>query len=149
MMKQAISLLLLSTFVLAVLLGNVLAGGTHGTLVVSMEGFSNSKGHAMVAVYGSEEAYKAGTPRVAEAKTDIIDQKALVTISDLEYGTYAVAIYHDQNANGKLDKNFLGIPKESYGHSNNVRGSMGPPSFDKVKLELAGSELKISIKMGK
>ncbi|NNK86271.1 MAG: DUF2141 domain-containing protein [Desulfobacterales bacterium] len=69
------------------------------------------------------------------AKVEVIDQKALVIFDDLKYGTYTVVIFHDQNANGKIDKNILGIPKESYGHSNNVRGTLGPPSFDKAIFE--------------
>ena len=46
---------------------------------------------------------------------------AICQFNDIPPGTYAIAVFHDENANGKLDKNFLGIPCEGYGASNNVR----------------------------
>jgi uncharacterized protein (DUF2141 family) len=149
MKQRAISSLVAGISILMLSIGNIPADETVGSLIVAMEGFSDSRGYAMVAVYGSEEAYKAGTPRAGQAKAEIADKKALAVIDGLAYGTYAVAIYHDQNANGKMDKNFLGIPKEAYGHSNNARGSMGPPSFEDAKIDLAVPEMTISINMGK
>jgi uncharacterized protein (DUF2141 family) len=55
---------------------------------------------------------------------------------DLEPGTYAVAVHHDANANGKLDTNFLGIPKEGYGVSNDARPKLRAPQFDEAKLTI-------------
>ncbi len=63
-------------------------------------------------------------------------------------GTYAVAIFHDVNANGELDKNMLGVPKESYAFSNDVFGLFGPPSFDKASFVLEG-DTELSIAIGK
>ena len=48
---------------------------------------------------------------------------------ELPSGTYAVGVFHDVDGNGALSKSFLGIPKEPFGFSNNVRGRFGPPSF--------------------
>lgn len=149
MKSWGISLLLTSTCIFMFFTNSAQAGDSQGSLVVVIEGFANSKGYAMVAIYGSEQAYKDGSPKAAMAKVEVTDQKAEVAFNDLKYGTYAVAIFHDQNANGKIDTNFLGIPKESYGHSNNVRGSFGPPSFDKAKIELGSPEKQIKIKIGK
>ena len=56
----------------------------------------------------------------------------------LPYGEYAVTLFVDSNGNKKLDKNFLGIPKEQYGFSNNVMGRMSPPTFDQAKFAIAG-----------
>lgn len=139
--------LLISICVFVLLPNGIPAEESHGSLVISIEGFLNSEGYAMVAVFDSEEAYEKGVPKTAMAKVDVIDQKARIVFDDLKYGTYAVAIFHDQNANGKMDKNFLGIPKESYGHSNNVRGTLGPPAFDKVMFELHNPKKEISIKI--
>ncbi|MEK6196208.1 MAG: DUF2141 domain-containing protein, partial [Deltaproteobacteria bacterium] len=129
MKTWGIRLLLASVFILALFLTNTLAGETAGTLNVNIEGFPNSEGYAMVALFGSEQAYAEGSPKTVAAKVKVEDQKALAVFVDLQYGIYAVAVYHDTNANGKMDKNFLGIPKESYGHSNNAAGSFGPPPF--------------------
>lgn len=142
-----IRLLLTSVFILALIFNNSLAGETAGTLTVTLEGFPDSEGYAMLALFGSEHAYAEGSPETAKAKVNVEDKKALATFIDLPYGTYAVAVYHDRNANGKMDKNFLGIPKESYGHSNNAGGSFGPPPFDKAKFEFGSPEKKITIKL--
>ena len=61
-------------------------------------------------------------------------------------GTYAIAIFHDANSNGKLDKNFLGIPKEQTGTSNNVISHFGPPSFEKATFKHT-KETKLSIRL--
>jgi uncharacterized protein (DUF2141 family) len=56
----------------------------------------------------------------------------------LPHGEYAIAVFVDLNGNGKMDKNFLGIPKEQYGFSNNVMGRMAAPSFEQAKFEEIG-----------
>lgn len=142
-----ILVLLTPVFILALFLNSTLAGETSGTLNIAVEGFPNSEGYAMVAVFVSPKAYDEGSPTMGKARVKVEDQHALAVFFDLKYGIYAVAVFHDKNANGKMDKNFLGIPKESYGHSNNVRGSFGPPSFDKAKFEFGSPEKQIKIKL--
>ena len=60
-------------------------------------------------------------------------------------GTYAVACFHDENGNGTLDKNFLGIPKEGVCVSNNAKGSMGPPKYEAAKFNFAGTLTELSL----
>ena len=58
--------------------------------------------------------------------------------SILPHGEYAISLFVDSNGNKKIDKNFLGIPKEQYGFSNNVMGRMSAPSFDQAKFVVIG-----------
>jgi uncharacterized protein (DUF2141 family) len=58
---------------------------------------------------------------------------------------YAVAAYVDNNRNGRQDKNFLGIPKEIYGFSNDVRGMFGPPDFAAAAFEIGENAATKSI----
>lgn len=51
-----------------------------------------------------------------------------IAISGLRPGTYAIALFHDENGNGRLDK-FIGIPREGYGFSGSRKGLLGVPSF--------------------
>jgi acyl-CoA reductase-like NAD-dependent aldehyde dehydrogenase/uncharacterized protein (DUF2141 family) len=53
-----------------------------------------------------------------------------IDIGPLPPGRYAVSVYLDENGNHQLDKNWIGIPKEPVGVSNNPKGRMGPPHFD-------------------
>ena len=55
-------------------------------------------------------------------------------------------MFHDENANGKIDRNFVGIPKEGYGTSNDAKGFMGPPKYEDAKFELtADKKLVINV----
>jgi uncharacterized protein (DUF2141 family) len=63
----------------------------------------------------------------------------------IEPGTYAIAVYHDENSNGKLDSNFIGIPREGVGFSNNAKGHMGPPKFDAAAFRFSGGALELKI----
>lgn len=62
-------------------------------------------------------------------------------------GTYAIKIFHDVNGNGKLDTNFLGIPTEPYGFSNNAMGAFGPPSFEEASFRVSGNGASLSIRL--
>ena len=56
----------------------------------------------------------------------------------IPHGEYAISLFVDSNGNERIDKNFLGIPKEQYGFSNNVMGRMSAPTFYQAKFLVAG-----------
>ncbi len=58
----------------------------------------------------------------------------------LEDGDYAISIFQDLNGNGELDTNFIGIPTEPYGFSNNARGRFGPPNYEDCVFNLSGNK---------
>jgi uncharacterized protein (DUF2141 family) len=89
--------------------------------------------------FPSDVEYYRGV--VSEATTD----RLTVTVPDLPEGTYAVAAYVDINRNGRQDKNFLGIPEEEYGFSNDVRGMFGPPAFTAAEFEIGKTAVTKSI----
>lgn len=62
-------------------------------------------------------------------------------------GTFGASAFHDENANGKLDTNFIGLPTEEYCASRNARGTFGPPSFDDAKFEYRGGTKRIEARM--
>ena len=67
---------------------------------------------------------------------------------NLPAGNYAVGAVHDENGNHKLDSNFLHIPKEAYGISNDARGGIGgPPTFEQAKVTVPPGESIITIKV--
>jgi uncharacterized protein (DUF2141 family) len=73
-------------------------------------------------------------------------QSLYCRFKNIPKGTYAIAIFHDANRNGKLDTNFIGIPKEQTGTSNNVVSRLGPPSFEKAIFKHAAAT-KLSIRL--
>jgi uncharacterized protein (DUF2141 family) len=76
--------------------------------------------------------------RKAEARCDF---------EDIPPGTYAMAVIHDENMNGKLDTNRFGIPKEGYGFSNDAKGWFGPPSFSAASFRYDGRNLDLTMSL--
>lgn len=113
---------------------------------VEVVGLRDSKGQVSCSLYSSAEGFpKKVQNAVAHIVAPISDQKAVCEFPGIAPGTYAVSVYHDENSNGRLDTNFLGIPREGVGASNNARGHMGPPKFDSAKFQVAGGWLNMEI----
>lgn len=82
------------------------------------------------------------------ASEEMSPQNARTTIK-LPLGEHAITLFVDFNGNKKIDKNFLGIPKEPYGFSNNVIGNMSAPTFDQAKFEILGpTSQNIKLRIG-
>ena len=147
-MKTTGYLLLFALFVMFLAGTSPVASESTGILIVNINGFPSSEGFAMVALHDSKESYK-GEAAAAIAKTQIkvIDQKAQAIFGNMAYGGYGVSIFHDKNANGKMDKNAMGIPKEAYGFSNNAKGFFGKPDYKKVVFQLNSAEKQIAINL--
>jgi uncharacterized protein (DUF2141 family) len=116
-----------------------------GTLTVMLDGFPNSNGVARVSLCNSEADCKSEKTAFRAAALPIEDKKALWILPDLAWGVYAVRVYHDENGNGKLDRNALSMPKEAYGFSNNARGTFGLPSYESMTFRLDRSQLTIRV----
>jgi len=149
-MKIRISRCFFMFTILVLLIANTspAASESSGNLIINISGFPSSDGFAMVALNDSEESYKGGENKaIAKTKTRVVDQKAQVIFANLPYGSYGVSLYHDENANEKMDKNAMGIPKEAYGFSNNAKGFFGKPSYKDVVFQLNSAEMQITIKL--
>lgn len=114
-------------------------------LLVVIEGAETNKGKVFIAVSPNEADYKKKKGGYKEATASVNNGVAQYTFN-LPAGTYAVKVFHDENNNEELDTNFIGIPKEGVGFSNNPK-LMGMPSFDKVSFELDGKKtVRIELK---
>jgi len=114
---------------------------------VLITGLRSDKGKLYLSIYSSEKGYpKEPSAAYRLAFSDIRNGKSIVLLAGIPRGTYAIACYHDENDNGKLDTNFLGIPKEGTGASNDARGSLGPPKFKDAKFQLS-SDTSLTIKI--
>jgi len=77
----------------------------------------------------------------------ITGRQALCVFKKVPAGTYGLSAFHDQNNNGKLDTNLLGMPTEDYCASNNARGVLGPPSFSDAKFDYRGGTKRLEARM--
>lgn len=114
-------------------------------LTIQINGIKNKKGTVNVAIYKSDDDFQ----KEKFSYVSRIPADAMVTFvfDKVDYGKYAVAVYHDENENKKLDRNFLGMPKEGYGFSNNVKGKLGPPEFKDTSFTMTQPETNLSIQL--
>ena len=115
-------------------------------LTIQVDDVKSGAGSLMVALFNSEGSFLKAP--VKASATPAAPNLTMVVFTDLPEGEYAFALYHDANANGKMDKNVFGIPTEDYAFSNNALGKMGPPSYASAKFALpaAGASLRVSLK---
>ena len=107
-------------------------------LTITVKGVRSADGAVFLALYDSDKSFmkvpQAKTTRRLNASKGDLE----IVIHDLPAGKYAIACYHDENGNGKLDTNALGIPEEGYGFSNDARGTSGPPTFSEAAFDFDG-----------
>lgn len=114
-------------------------------LTVIVKGIEGTEGQIAIGLYDKEDDW--GEEPFLGAYVKIFGDTISYTFKDLPKGTFAIAIYHDENMNEKLDKGLFKIPKEGYAFSNNVFGSFGPPEFEKTSFLLDGNiEIEIKLK---
>jgi uncharacterized protein (DUF2141 family) len=119
----------------------------YGKLTVVVTGFKNEKGFCRFAIDDSKFVYEREDTVFIGKVLPIIDKQVIVVIDSVEYGEYAIRVFHDENENEKIDTNFLGIPTERYGYSNDASSWFGPPSWDRAKFIFDQPEMLLEIKV--
>lgn len=130
-------LLLLLTFAAGIRAQKSTATGGHDALTVNVTGLRNTQGRVWIGLWNSPAGFPEGDHYAvrniwiesSEAKQGTLT----TTFADLPPGEYALVALHDENRNEKLDKNFLGIPKEGWGVSNGFFSKTHGPSFEGAK----------------
>lgn len=106
---------------------------------VTVSNVRNSSGSCNVALYTTAESFlnagRAFRSKVVKAQKGVVK----ITFDDVPEGTYAVAAIHDENNDARLNTNFIGIPKEGYGASNNNLPWTSAPTFSKAAFTLSGT----------
>lgn len=119
------------------------------TLTVVVEGVNNEDGNIGVLVFQNDKGW--AEDRLAALKDVVVPAHpgtVKVIVPDLPAGDYAVSVAHDVNKNRKLDKNFIGKPKEQWGLSNNPHAVLRAPAFSKCKFTLdKDMELHITMQL--
>lgn len=107
----------------------------------------NSKGTIACALFSAPDGFPTEYLKSATNIMVIKVKKAQARcdFEDIPHGTYALAVIHDENMNGKLDTNALGIPKEGYGFSKDAKGAIGAPSFSAASFPYDGKDLELTI----
>jgi uncharacterized protein (DUF2141 family) len=116
------------------------------SLAITVTNIKEVVGNMRVGIYKStndfpdeNDTYKSKIYKIS--KTGTVTFK----INDLPYGNYAIAVYQDKNKNGRMDKNFVGVPKEPFAFANNVKPRFSAPSFEDCEIDYSESNHKMTV----
>ena len=121
--------------------------GARGSLTLVVPGLASNEGKVIIALFDSAEGFEKEGAFVRSAFVEPENRGAVWTFGDLPFGEYAVRLFHDENGNEKLDTNWMGIPKEPYGFSNDARGKFGSPSYEAAKFRFDSDGMRIQVKL--
>jgi len=115
------------------------------SIEIKVTDIKSQKGLIRIGLFTNEKDYLKNTAIGKVVKPD--GSEIIVVFENLEPGDYALSVVHDENENGKLDSNALGIPKEGFAFGNNAMGKFGPPTFEKAKMKVEGQNVTWLISM--
>lgn len=122
--KKSIILIVVSIFMLS------FAQNDKHTLTIEINELRSNDGKVLLGLMDANEKI------IREIGEKIINNKCIIEITDLQPGKYAFKYLHDENNNEEMDFNWMKIPQEGYGFSNNAKGAFGPPDFEDTIIEL-------------
>jgi len=135
-------------FLIAVLFLAVSSYAQSGEVEVIVSGINVKNGGILkIGVY-EENGFPTIGKSVARKEIAVSEKEVTVILKDIPVGTFAIAVFQDEDSNGELNTNFFGAPSEPYGFSNNKYGTFGPPNFADVSFEILEDKLiSLIIKM--
>ena len=105
---------------------------------VAIEGVKGENGFLLLGLFSSSDDFLKKP--IASIRHPANEGTVTVVLYGIPSGDYAISVLHDLNGNEKMDTNFIGIPKEGFGFSNDAMGFMGPPHFKKCMFQWTGRE---------
>lgn len=108
------------------------------TIEVEITKFESDQGFVLVALHNTEDSFLK--EEFLGIKSGIKEDIVVVKFDNVPDGIYAISLFHDEDANGEMNTNFIGLPKENYGVSNNAPVNFGPPKWKDAKFEIKNGE---------
>lgn len=121
-----------------------------GKLIVKMINFENDEGDVRVHLYNSDtkKEFPAGSGKAFKLFVGMIhNNKSEAVFDSLPYGKYALAIHHDKNLDMKMNKNWLGMPAEGWGLSNNIIPVFSLPEFEECQFDVNNEKVEVEVKI--
>jgi len=119
-----------------------------GNLKVVVSNLKSKTGQVGFFLFNSEDGFPSHTEKaLLSGYVKIVGNTVEYTFTNIAIGTYAVYVFHDADNDKKLNTNFIGMPKEGMGVSNNAKGHFGPPKYDDAKFDFNKQEQTIVISL--
>ena len=133
-MKQAVI-----TLILLFIAASIMAQDS-GRIELTVEGVPSDQGQIRAALFDSPEGFPEEIKRGKMlTSSEVSNGQTEIVFSDVPFGEYVLAVFHDENSNGELDTNKRGIPLEALGVSNNVKLKLGPPKYESALFKMGDS----------
>jgi uncharacterized protein (DUF2141 family) len=117
------------------------------TITINFQNIDVKKGgYLYISLFNSEKGYPYLDKVFKTMYVPVSKQEMSVTFENIQPGTYAINVFHDENSNKRMDTNFIRMPVEGYGFSNNPK-FFGPPTFNKTKFAFNNKVLILNIRM--
>lgn len=145
------SLVIFQVLVLALVCRFASADDLTGILMLEISGLKGAAGSVYIAVYNSDSTWLEDEVVLSRAVViaDALEGELVRTELQLPMGEYAVLAFHDEDGDGELDTNFIGIPSEPIAVSNNAPAKFGPPAYADAVFKLDAEPLVQRIAMKK
>lgn len=116
-------------------------------LTLTITNLKSSTAPIIMGVYSIKNKFPDPRDKFKEYTFKPNGKMLVVKITNLKFGMYAMAIYQDENSNGTIDKNMVGIPTERYGFSNNYKPMIRAPRFNDCMFEYSAKANAVSVKL--
>jgi uncharacterized protein (DUF2141 family) len=135
--------LLSALFALALGAGPAMAAD----VTVTVDQIHSAAGKVFVTLWGSPETWLDDTKSLQNIGVPAVVGQITVTFHDVVPGRYGVVTFHDEDDNGEMDFNFLGMPTEGYAFSHDIRPFLSAPSFDSCAFDVGIDDVALTIHM--
>ena len=118
-------------------------------ITVEILALPNTKGMVMVSLFDRAMGFPSAVSygQQIAASRQVAGQPLRVVFTDVPAGRYAIAAFHDEDGNGKLTTNIMGIPTEVMDFSNKAKASFGSPSFDSAAIEVGAQGATVKLQL--
>jgi uncharacterized protein (DUF2141 family) len=99
-------------------------------IALDVDGLRSDRGEVRAALYASSDGWTAEGRELASCHAAIVHHRAHCVFAGIAPGTYAIAMLHDEDDDGRMNRDLFGFPQEGFAFSNDAAPGLGPPSFE-------------------
>jgi uncharacterized protein (DUF2141 family) len=147
-MQRILKSLLLLTAVINLTALQEAKAVSKSSLTVTIDGLKSQRGQVCLSLFSGGRGFPSSSTSAVSARCVKVENTPLtVKFDNLKVGNYAIAVFHDANGDGTLNRNPFGIPTEEFGFSQNPKILTGAPKFGDSAFLVVGPETNIQIKL--